>query len=61
LLYARAADAPADSLEAYRVRHSVAKSRQIGKPLFDSRFILSHSSAQARIFARGARGSEGGG
>lgn len=39
----------------------MAKSRHIGRPPLDSRFILTHSSAQARIFSRDARGSEGGG
>jgi hypothetical protein len=39
----------------------VAKARQVSSPTFVRRFKSSHSSAQARIFARLARGSDGGG
>lgn len=44
-----------------RVRHDVAKSRHSGSPDFVVSFIFPHSSAQARIFSREARGSDGGG
>jgi hypothetical protein len=39
----------------------VAKSRQIGRPTIDFRFIAFHSSAQACMRSRDARGSIGGG
>jgi hypothetical protein len=39
----------------------VAKSRQIGSPTIDFRFIAFHSSAQACMRSRDARGSRGGG
>jgi hypothetical protein len=39
----------------------VAKARQVSSPTFVRRFKSSHSSAQARILARLARGSDGGG
>lgn len=44
-----------------RVRHLVAKMRQVSSPTLVRRFRSSHSSAQARILSRLARGSEGGG
>ncbi len=44
-----------------RVRQPVAKSRHIGKPAVAARFFFSHSSAQARMRSRDARGSMGGG
>jgi len=43
------------------VRQPVAKSRHIGKPAVAARFFFSHSSAQARMRSRDARGSMGGG
>lgn len=39
----------------------MAKSRHIGRPTFVARFFASHSSAQARMRSRDARGSDGGG
>lgn len=44
-----------------RVRQPVAKSRHIGMPALAARFLFSHSSAQARMRSRDARGSVGGG
>lgn len=44
-----------------RVRHSVAKLRHNGKAARDARLCFSHSSAQARMRSREARGSMGGG
>lgn len=46
---------------AGRVRQRVAKSRQLGRPTIDFLFIAFHSSAQACMRSRGARGSSGGG
>lgn len=44
-----------------RVRQPVAKSRHIGRFAFALRFNFPHSSAQARMLSREARGNVGGG